>query len=64
MASGRKKTKDEAITAQQPVILPLIYEGNLGTKGAVVRVPPPINQARAIAIRQNDGNVVVCSSRQ
>jgi hypothetical protein len=31
-----------------------------GTNGAVIRVQPPIDQAQAVAIRQDDCNVVVC----
>ena len=60
MARGRKRPQKEAGAAPQSVALQLIYEASLGANGAVIRVPPPINQAQAIAIRQVDGNVVVC----
>jgi hypothetical protein len=60
VARARKKPKKEASAEPQPVAPQLIYEANLGANGAVIRVPPPIDQAQAIAIRQNDGNVVVC----
>lgn len=57
MGSGRKQKP----TAQpQPPPGPLIYEATLGAAGAVIRVQPPISQPQAVAIRQNDGNVVVC----
>jgi hypothetical protein len=60
MTRGRKKPQKGASAGPQPVAPPLIYEARLGTNGAVIRVQPPINQAQAIAIRQKDGNVVVC----
>jgi hypothetical protein len=60
MARGRKKPTKEATAEPQPVAPQLIYEANLGANGAVIRVQPPITQAQAIAIRQQDGNVVVC----
>jgi hypothetical protein len=60
MARGRKKPRQETTPEPQPTPPQLIYEARLGTNGAVIRVPPPINQAQAIAIRKNDGNVVVC----
>ena len=60
MARGRNKPQPGARAGPQPVAPQLIYEATLGAKGAVIRVQPPINQAQAIALRQNDGNVVVC----
>jgi hypothetical protein len=60
MARRRKQPQKEASAAPQPVALQLIYAASLGATGAVIRVPPPITQAQAIAIRRNDGNVVVC----
>ena len=60
MARQRKPRQKEASAAPQSVALQLIYEARLGANGAVIRVPPPINEVQAIAIRQNDGNVVVC----
>jgi hypothetical protein len=60
MARGRNQSKKAASAKPQPVAPQLIYEARLGPNGAVIRMPPPINQAQAIAIRQNDGNVVVC----
>jgi hypothetical protein len=60
MARGRKKTQKGARAGLQPVAPQLIYQARLGINGAVIRVQPPINQAQAIAIRRNDGNVVVC----
>jgi hypothetical protein len=60
MARRRKRSPKGARAGQQPVAPQLIYEATLGANGAVIRVQPPISQAQAIAIRQNDGNVVVC----
>jgi hypothetical protein len=60
MARGRRKTKKEASAEPQPAAPQLIYEANLGANGAVIRVRPAISQEQAIAIRQRDGNVVVC----
>jgi hypothetical protein len=60
MARGRNKPKKEA-RAGPPLVAPqLIYEAALGANGAVIRMQPPIHQAQAIAIRQNDGNMLVC----
>ncbi len=52
---ARKKPQHESNPAPQ-----LIYEAILGAQGAVIRVQPPISQAHAVAVRQRDGNVVVC----
>ena len=60
MARRRNKPQQGARAGPQPVAPQLIYEATRGANGAVIRVQPPINQAQAIAIRQNDGNVVVC----
>jgi len=60
MARARPKPKKEAKAEPPPVALQFIYEATLGKNGAVIRVQPPITQAEAILIRQNDGNVVVC----
>src|SRR5437879_12208529 len=60
MARGRNKPQKGASTGPQPVAPRLTYEATLGANGTVIRVQPPINQAQAIALRQNDGNVVVC----
>jgi hypothetical protein len=60
MARGRSKPTKDVSAKPHPVASQLIYEANLGASGAVIRVAPPINQAQAIAIRQNNGNVVVC----
>lgn len=60
MARGKSKPQKGASTGPQPVAPQVIYEAALGANGAVIRVQPPINQAQAIVIRQNDGNVVVC----
>jgi hypothetical protein len=65
MARAPKKPKKEASAQPQevePETVPpqLIYEAKLGTNGAVIRIQPPITQAQAIALRQKDGNVVVC----
>jgi hypothetical protein len=60
MVRGKTKPKKEAIASPQSVAPQLIYEATLGANGAVIRVQPPTSQAQAIAIRQNDGNVVVC----
>lgn len=60
MARGKNKPQKGAIAVPQAVPPQLIYEATLGANGAVIRLQPPINQAQAIAIRQNDGNVVVC----
>lgn len=57
---AKSKSHKEASAGPQPVAPQLIYEATLGANGAVIRVQPPINQAQAIVIRQNDGNVVVC----
>src|SRR5947199_2863234 len=60
MARSRNPPKKEASAKPEPVAPQLIYEASLGANGAVIRLPPPINQGQAIGIRQNDGNVVVC----
>ena len=60
MGRRRNQPQKEASTASQSVALQHIYEASLGANGAVIRVQTPINQAQAIALRQNDGNVVVC----
>jgi hypothetical protein len=60
MPRGRNKPHKGASAGPQPVAPQLIYEATLGANGAVIRVQPPINEAQAIAIRHNDGNVVVC----
>jgi hypothetical protein len=60
MARRRNPRQKEASPATQSVAPQLIYEAKLGANGAVIPVPPPIDEARAIAIRQSDGNVVVC----
>ena len=60
MARGRKKPKKEGTAEPQPVPEQLIYEANLGTNGVVIRLQPAISQEQAIAVRQRDGNVVVC----
>jgi hypothetical protein len=62
MARGRKKPTQQASAQPQPGATPLIYEASLGPNGAVIRMPPPVDQVRAVAIRQNDGNVVVCGT--
>jgi hypothetical protein len=56
MARGRKKSEKTASAATQQ----LIYEALLRADGGVIRAGPPIDNARAIVIRQRDGNVVVC----
>jgi hypothetical protein len=60
MARRRNQRQKEANPAPQSVAHQLIYEARLGANGAVIQVPPPIDQAQAIAIRRSDGNVVVC----
>jgi hypothetical protein len=60
MARRKTKLQKGASAVPQAVAPQIIYEATLGANGAVIRVLPPINQAQAIAIRQNDGNVVVC----
>jgi hypothetical protein len=60
MSRRKNKPKKNAGTEPQTSLPQLIYEAKLGTHGAVIRVQPAINQAQAIVIRQNDGNVVVC----
>src|SRR5438270_10861376 len=55
MARRRKRPQEGASSGPK-----LIYEATLGANGAVIRVQPPITQAQARAVRQNDGNVVVC----
>jgi hypothetical protein len=60
MARGRNKPKKDAGVEPEPVARQLIFEARLGADGTVIRVPPPIKQEQAIAIRRNDGNVVVC----
>ena len=59
MARARRKSPKGRSAGPQPTAQ-LIYEAKLGANGAVIRIQPPINQAQAIAIRQKDGNVVVC----
>jgi hypothetical protein len=60
MARRKSNPRKGASAGPQPAAPQLIYEARLGAKGAVIRVQPPINQAQAITIRKNDGNVVVC----
>jgi hypothetical protein len=60
MARGKNRPKKEVSARPQPVAPQLIYEARLETSGAVIRMQPPIDQAQAVAIRQKDGNVVVC----
>jgi hypothetical protein len=60
MARGGKTPKKAPRSGLQPAVPQLIYEANLGANGAVIRLPPSISQAQAVAIRQQDGNVVVC----
>jgi hypothetical protein len=62
---GRKKKKDdkEPQPASGPAAKPQeIFEARLGPKGtgSVIRVPPPITEAQAIALRQAGVDVVVC----
>lgn len=40
--------------------LPQIYEARLADRGGVRRIKPPITRQRAVEIRKNDGDVVVC----
>jgi hypothetical protein len=60
MARSRNKPEKGPSAGPQPVAPQVIYEATLGANGAVIRVQPPINQARAIALRLSDANVVVC----
>jgi hypothetical protein len=60
MAGGRNKAQKGGRGRPQLQAPQLIYEATLGANGAVIRAQPPINQAMATAIRQKDGNVVVC----
>jgi hypothetical protein len=60
MARGRKKPKEEASAEPQPEAPPVTFEAKLGLNGAVIRVQPAISQEQAVAVRQKDGNVVVC----
>ena len=50
MARRKKPRPNEASPARQPVAPQLIYEARLGTNGDVIRVLPPIDEARAIGI--------------
>jgi hypothetical protein len=60
MARAKGKAQKGASPATQPPAAPLIFEATLGTNGAVIRQQPSISQTQAVAIRQNDGNVVIC----
>jgi hypothetical protein len=61
MARGRKNPKKSASTEPSPLVPQQIYEATLGANGAVIRVGSAMSREQAVAIRQNDGNVVVCS---
>ena len=60
MARAKSKPPKGASAGPQPPAPQIIYEATLGANGAVIRVQPPINQAQAMVLRKNHGNVVVC----
>jgi hypothetical protein len=48
MARSRNKPEKGPSAGPQPVAPQVIYEATLGANGAVIRVQPPINQARFV----------------
>jgi hypothetical protein len=60
MARSRSKSPKTVNAQPSPVASQRMYEATLGTNGAVIRVQPPITQADAITLRQQDHHVVVC----